>query len=55
LKVVEYERGTARIRQTTEVRPDVHKLLTVLKIDAPPKIHAAQTVLAASAPEPTVA
>lgn len=54
LKVVDYERGTARIRQTTEVRPDVRKLLTVLKIDAPPKIHAARRALSVSAPEPTV-
>jgi len=40
IKVVEYERGEARIHQTTEVRKPVQELLAALKVPLPPKIHA---------------
>jgi hypothetical protein len=40
IKVVEYERGEARVRQTTELRPPVRKLLAILKIEPPPPLHA---------------
>ncbi len=39
IKVVEYERGDARVRQTTEITPAVANLLTQLKIPLPPKLH----------------
>jgi len=39
VKVVEYDRGEARIRQTTEVRKDVQALLTRLGVPLPPKLH----------------
>jgi transposase len=41
IKVVEYERGSARVRQTTEVRGAVAALMARLKVGTPPKIHAA--------------
>jgi len=40
IKVVEYERGTARVRQTTDLRPDTLDLLRRLRIPPPPKLHA---------------
>jgi transposase len=39
IQVVEYDRGEARIRQTTEVRPEVEALLRKLKVAPPPKVH----------------
>lgn len=39
IKVVEYERGPARILQTTEVRPDLATLLRRLKVSPPPRLH----------------
>jgi hypothetical protein len=39
IKVVEYERGEARVQQTTEVRPAIAVLLGYLKVKLPPKIH----------------
>jgi len=39
IKVVEYERGTARVRQTTEVRPEAQALLRAIGVPAPPKLH----------------
>jgi transposase len=39
VKVVEYERASARIRQTTELRGEVPALLRRLKIEQPPKLH----------------
>jgi transposase len=39
IKVVEYERGTARVRQTTEVRASTLGLLRGLRISPPPKLH----------------
>ncbi|MBM3580459.1 MAG: transposase [Alphaproteobacteria bacterium] len=40
IKVVEYERAGARIRQTTDVRPSVAALLRSLKVAPPPRLHA---------------
>jgi len=42
IKVVEYERGGARILQTTEIRPEAAKALKALRIPAPPRIHHVQ-------------
>ena len=39
LKVVEYDRGDARVRQTTEPRPAVTDLLKKLNVKSPPRIH----------------
>ena len=39
IKVVEYERGEARVRQTTELRPAARKLLETLKVAPPPLLH----------------
>jgi Transposase DDE domain len=39
IKVVEYERGGARIRQTTEVRREAEALLKKLHVALPPKLH----------------
>jgi len=44
LKVVEYERDTVRVRQTTEVRPPLAALLTRLQIPLPPKLHRVEAV-----------
>lgn len=51
LQVVEYERAGARIRQTTEPRPEVVALLKQLQVPLPPRLH---TVEAASAPNESV-
>lgn len=40
VKVVEYERGEARVQQTTEVRPAIETLLRKLRVPVPPKVHA---------------
>ena len=39
IKVVEYERGNARVRQTTEITTTVANLLQQLEIPLPPKLH----------------
>jgi transposase len=39
IQVVEYDRGEARIQQTTEVRPEAVELLRKLKVALPPKLH----------------
>ncbi len=39
IKVVEYERGGARILQTTEIRPEAAKALRALRIPTPPRLH----------------
>jgi transposase len=39
IQVVEYDRGDARIRQTTEVRPEAIALLKKLRVPLPPKLH----------------
>jgi transposase len=40
VKVVDYERGEARVQQTTELRPDAERLLDRLHVPRPPKVHA---------------
>lgn len=42
LQVVEYERAGARIRQTTEPRPELLALLTKLRVPPPPRLHAVE-------------
>jgi transposase len=44
IKVVEYERGPVRVRQTTQVRPSVTHLLQKLRIPIPPKVHSVTPV-----------
>jgi transposase len=39
IKVIEYDRGAARVQQTTELRPEVVTLLGKLRIPLPPRIH----------------
>ena len=51
IKVVEYLRGDARVRQTTEVRPDVAALLKQLGVANPPKLH----TIEAAPPAPSAA
>jgi transposase len=43
VKVVEYQRSTARIRQTTDLRPAVARLLKQLQVPPPPKLHDVRT------------
>ena len=40
IKVVEYQRAGALVRQTNELRPEVAALLRRLRVPAPPKFHA---------------
>jgi hypothetical protein len=42
IKVIEYEHGQARIRQTTELRPGTEALLRRLGVAAPPKVHSVE-------------
>lgn len=42
IKVVEYERGGARVRQTTEIRRETADLLRRLRVAAPPRLHGIQ-------------
>jgi transposase len=44
IQVVEYDRGEARIRQTTEVRPEAEALLKKLRVAPPPKLHSVEAV-----------
>ncbi len=39
VKVIEYDRGGARVLQTTSLRPETEGLLRKLRVDPPPKIH----------------
>ena len=48
IKVVEYERGDTRVRQTTEARGEVTALLKKLGVPPPPRLHSVETALAAS-------
>lgn len=43
IQVVEYDRGEARIRQTSEVRPEVEALLKKLRVAPPPKLHSVES------------
>jgi len=47
VKVVEYERGSAVVRQTTELRAEAEALLRTLKIAVPPRFHSVATAPAA--------
>jgi transposase len=47
VKVVEYERGSAVVRQTTELRAEAEDLLRTLQIAAPPRFHSLETAPAA--------
>jgi hypothetical protein len=49
-KVVEYERAGVRVRQTTELRPEVAALFDRLGVPAPPKLHAVETLPVAQSP-----
>jgi transposase len=42
IKVVEYTRGPARIRQTTELRKGIAELIKVLGVALPPRLHAVE-------------
>jgi hypothetical protein len=44
IKVVEYDRAEARIRQATELRRDLEPLLKKLRVPLPPKIHSVEAV-----------
>jgi transposase len=44
IKVVEYERGGARVRQTAELRPNVDALLRKLKVPTPPRLHSVEAI-----------
>ena len=44
IKVIEYERGEARVQQTTELSPSLEALLRKLKVPPPPKIHSVVSV-----------
>lgn len=39
IKVVEYERGSARVRQTTDIPSEIAELLRRLKVPPPPRLH----------------
>jgi hypothetical protein len=39
IKIVEYKRDGVRVHQTTELRPEVQKLLARLNVAPPPKLH----------------
>jgi len=49
IQVVEYDRGEARIRQTTEVRSEVEALLKMLHVAPPPKLHSVEVAPSAEA------
>jgi transposase len=51
IKVVEYVRGQARVRQTSEVRGEVAALLQKLGVGMPPKLHQIEAI-AVDAPSP---
>ncbi|MFI5287945.1 MAG: IS1634 family transposase [Candidatus Dormibacteria bacterium] len=54
IQVVEYDRGEARVRQTTEVRPELELLLRKLNVALPPKLHSVVPVPESQvAPTPT--
>jgi len=49
IKVVEYDRGEARIQQTTLVRREAEALLKKLKVPRPPMLHFLQRLPAPAA------
>jgi transposase len=48
IKVVEYDRGQARVRQTMQIRTEVAGLLKQLRVPQPPAIHGATEIPAPS-------
>ena len=50
IQVIEYDRGDARIQQTTAVRPEAERLLKMLNIAPPPKLHSVVPIPASPAP-----
>lgn len=49
IKVVEYDRGEARIQQTSELRNDVESLLVKLGVPLPPRLHGVEPIPAPDA------
>jgi hypothetical protein len=49
IKVVEYERGEARVQQTSELRKDVEALLVKLGVPVPARLHAVEPIPAPAA------
>jgi hypothetical protein len=49
IKVVEYERGAARVQQTSELRKDVEALLVKLRVPLPPRLHTVEPIPASVA------
>jgi hypothetical protein len=52
IKVIRYDRGEARVQQTTEIRPEVAALLRKLEVPLPPRIHSVEPLEPAPAPTP---
>jgi Transposase DDE domain len=44
IKVVEYDRGEARIQQTSELREDIQSLLVKLGVPLPPRVHGVEPI-----------
>jgi len=49
IKVVEYDRGEARIQQTSELREEVQALLVKLGVPLPPRLHGVEPIPAPDA------
>lgn len=49
IKVVEYDRGEARIQQTSELRKDLEALLVKLGVPRPPRLHGVEPIPAPDA------
>lgn len=55
IKVVEYERAGVRVRQTTELKPELISLLKRLRVTPPPRLHEiAEAAAAPDAPTETI-
>ncbi len=50
VKVVEYDRAEARVRQTTEMTPEAEALLRKLRVAPPPKLHCVEAAPALDFP-----
>jgi len=44
IKVVEYDRGEARVQQTSELRADAQELLVKLRVPPPPRLHGVEPI-----------
>lgn len=44
IKVIEYDHGEVRVRQTTQIRFNTHRLLTCLRLPEPPRVHSVTQV-----------